>query len=132
MLAEIRDHSLPAACLDSLQQAYEDSGGSGLLADHFEIAGGRATLAAHLRQRITWAQYSPVTDASFNEFDAILCPRALPAYGPVLRQRVLRLFHDSLALFGVLGVDRPLRPSDACAGDYQPCAQGPGWYKRVR
>jgi hypothetical protein len=37
-----------------------------------------------------------VTDASFNEFQ-LICRRALADFGPMLRQRVLRLFHDSLS-----------------------------------
>jgi chemotaxis protein methyltransferase CheR len=49
----------------------------------------------------------------------------------VLRQRVLRLFHDSLALFGVLGIDRELAPPDAFAASYQPVVPGHPWYKRI-
>jgi chemotaxis protein methyltransferase CheR len=72
-----------------------------------------------------------VTDASFNEFQAILCGSALSDFGPVLRQRVLRLFHDSLARFGVLCLDRPLSVSDAYAGTYQAIEGDRPWYKRV-
>jgi chemotaxis protein methyltransferase CheR len=49
----------------------------------------------------------------------------------VLRQRVLRLFHDSLARFGVLCLDRPLTLSDAHAGTYQAIEGERPWYKRV-
>jgi chemotaxis protein methyltransferase CheR len=49
----------------------------------------------------------------------------------VLRQRVLRLFHDSLARFGVLCIDRPLSVSDAYAGTYQAIEGDRPWYKRV-
>jgi chemotaxis protein methyltransferase CheR len=54
---------------------------------------------------------------------------ALADFGPVLRQRTLRLFHDSLARFGLLCLDRPFGLADAHAEDYQ--AVGDGWYKRV-
>ena len=132
LLAEVRDATVPAAQLELAQRDYEESGGSGRLADYFEVSGGEARLLGRLRERITWAQYSLVTDASFNEFHAIVCRRALPDFGPVLRQRVLRLFHDSLSLFGVLGLDRRLAPTDAIAGDYLPLFDGGGWYKRIR
>jgi chemotaxis protein methyltransferase CheR len=132
MLAEVRDATVPAEQLESAQRDYEESGGTGRLADYFEVSGGQARLLGRLRERITWAQYSLVTDASFNEFYAIICRRALPDFGPVLRQRVLRLFHDSLSLFGVLGMDRPLAPTDAIAGEYLPLFEGGGWYKRIR
>jgi chemotaxis protein methyltransferase CheR len=44
---------------------------------------------------------------------------------------VLRLFHDSLARFGVLCLDRPLSVSDAYAGTYQAIEGDRPWYKRV-
>jgi len=132
LLHEARDATLPASQLQQAQRGYEDSGGTGRLADYFEVSDGRARLLPRLRERITWLQVCLVTDGSFNEFHAIVCCRALPDFGPVLRQRVLRLFRDSLALFGVLGIDRELAVGDAAVGDYQPLFEDGAWYKRVR
>ena len=132
LLAEARDATLPVAQLQQAQSSYEASGGNGRLSDYFEVSGGQARLLPRLRERITWAQYSLVTDASFNEFHAIICRRVLPDFGPVLRQRVLRLFRDSLSLFGVLGVDRALGPTDGAVMDYQRLFDEGGWYKRIR
>lgn len=132
LLAEARVATLPAAQLHEAQPQYEASGGNGRLADYFEVSNGEARLLPRLRERITWAQYSLVTDASFQEFHGIVCRRALPDFGPLLRQRVLRLFRDSLSLFGVLGLDRELGPGDAGALDYEPLFEDGGWYKRVR
>ncbi|WP_312489042.1 chemotaxis protein [Massilia timonae] len=132
LLFEAREATLPASQLADAQRGYEASGGTGRLADYFEVSDGRARLLPRLRERITWLQYCLVTDGSFNEFHAIVCCRALPDFGPVLRQRVLRLFRDSLALFGVLGIDRELAASDAGAPDYQPLFEEGAWYKRVR
>ncbi len=131
LLEEVRDASVAADLLPQFQENYARSGGTASLLDYFEVKDGRATLLPQLRSRITWAQYSLVTDASFNEFEAIICCRALPDFGPMLRQRVLKLFHDSLALFGVLGIDRELAPSDALAGSYQAVFPHQAWYKRV-
>jgi len=55
-LAEMRVASLPVAELAASQAHYEASGGSGRLADYFEIANGQARLLPRLRERITWAQ----------------------------------------------------------------------------
>ena len=132
LLAELRDATVPVAQLAEFQPQYEQSGGTGRLADYFEVANGEARLLPRLRERITWAQYSLVTDASFNEFHGIVCRRALPDFGPLLRQRVLRLFRDSLSLFGVMGLDRELESTDAGVEDYQPLFGDGGWYKRVR
>jgi len=131
LLAEVREATLDAATLPALQEDYERSGGSGQLADYVEVKGGRAALLPRLRERITWAGYNLVTDASFNEFQAIICCRALADFGPMLRQRVLRLFHESLSRFGVLGIDRELAAGDAHAGAYQALGGSLSWYRRV-
>jgi chemotaxis protein methyltransferase CheR len=131
LLAEMRNATVPAESLPQYQEQYERSGGSGRLADYFELSDGRASLLPQLKDRIHWAHYSPVTDASFNEFQAIVCSRALADYGPALRQRVLRLFHESLERFGLLGLDSELAPSDSLAVRYQQVVPGQPWYKRV-
>jgi chemotaxis protein methyltransferase CheR len=131
ILAEMREATLPADSLAQFQENYNLSGGTGNVADYFEVRSGRATLLPRLRARITWAQYNLVTDASFNEFQAIICRRALGDFGPVLRQRVLRLFYESLARFGVIGIDRELLPSDAHAESYQAIFLSEPWYKRI-
>jgi chemotaxis protein methyltransferase CheR len=131
MVAEMQDAWLPLAEVEAAQQRYQESGGAGSLLSWFEVEDGMARLQAQLRRRITWSQYSLVTDASFNEFQAIVCCAVLADVGPVLRQRVLRLFHDSLARFGVVCLDRPLSVSDAHAGTYQAIEGDRPWYKRV-
>lgn len=135
LVAQMQDACLPLAELELARGRHADSGGRGDLLDFFEIEDGDegkcARLRADLRRRITWSQYSLVTDASFNEFQAILCCHALGDFGPVLRQRVLRLFHDSLARFGVLCLDRQLSVADAYAGTYQAIEGDRPWYKRV-
>lgn len=131
LVAQTDDAFLPLAELEAAQRRHAASGGHGPLAAWFDIEDGRARLQARLRRRITWSQYSLVTDASFNEFQAIVACHVLADFGPVLRQRVLRLFHDSLARFGVLCLDRPLGVADAHAGTYQAIAGERPWYKRV-
>jgi len=131
LVAEMQEAAIPLAELEAAQVRYAASGGRGALAAYFEVQDGQARLQPELRRRITWSQYSLVTDASFNEFQAILACHVLADFGPVLRQRVLRLFHDSLARFGVLCLDRPLSVTDAHARTYQAVAGDRPWYKRV-
>ncbi|MBA5604456.1 chemotaxis protein [Duganella sp. FT3S] len=130
-LAQAQDASVALAELPALQENYVRCGGQGALLDHLIVQDGRAVLLPHLRSRITWAQYNLVTDASCNEFQLIVCRRALPDFGPVLRRRVLRLFHDSLAPFGVLGLDRPLNADDPLAASYRPLLPPLPWYRRT-
>jgi chemotaxis protein methyltransferase CheR len=133
MLAEAQQASLPMARLTELQGNYVRGGGVGKLLDYFEVnaEGTRAVLLPRLRSRITWAQYNLVTDASFNEFHMILGHRALSAFGPALRRRVLQLFDDSLAPFGMLALDREFDEHDPMAGHYRPVLAHQPWYKRV-
>ena len=131
MLAQVRGASIPVERMAEYQENYLKSGGQANLADYFDIHGKRAVLIPQLRNRITWAQYNLVTDASFNEFQLILCRRALADFGPVLRQHTLKLFHDSLALFGVLGLDRELEASDPLSVNYAPVFAHQPWYKRI-
>ncbi|HZX28151.1 MAG TPA: CheR family methyltransferase [Telluria sp.] len=131
MLAEAQDATIPVERIQEYQESYLKSGGLGRLSDYFDIRGKRATLIASLRERITWSQYNLVTDASPNEFQMIVCQRALPDFGPALRQRVLQLFHGSLSLFGVLGIDRPFDATTPLAASYQPLFPSAPWYKRV-
>ncbi|MBA5637976.1 chemotaxis protein [Duganella sp. LX20W] len=130
-LADAQDASVALADLPVLQENYARCGGQGALLDHFVVQGAHAVLLPQLRSRITWAQYNLVTDASCNEFQLIVCRRALPDFGPVLRRRVLQLFHDSLAPFGVLGLDRPLEADDTLAASYQPLLPPLPWYRRT-
>jgi chemotaxis protein methyltransferase CheR len=131
ILAGVADASISLDCMAEYQENYLKSGGSANLADFFEVKGKRAVLQPQLRNRITWAQYSLVTDASFNEFQLILCRQALADFGPVLRQRTLKLFHDSLALFGVLGLDREMDDGDTLRSAYQSVFPHQPWYKRI-
>lgn len=133
LLAEVLQASLPMAQLGELQGNYLKSGGVGRLIDYFDVneEGTRAVLQPHLRSRITWAQYNLVTDASFNEFQMILADRALPDFGPQLRERVLRLFDDSLAQSGMLVLDRPLDDDEPLARHYKQVFPHQPWYKRV-
>jgi chemotaxis protein methyltransferase CheR len=131
LLAEVHAATLPAARLEEYHAQYASGGGQGQLQDYFEIHGDAATLLPRLRTSITWAQYNLVTDASFNEFQAIICRRALRDFGPVLRQRVLRLFHDSLSLFGIVGIDREFALSDVLGTRYQQVLPRLPWYKRI-
>lgn len=131
MLEEAASAWLPEADLACAQEGYEQAGGKSRLANYFNVQGGRAILVPSLRSHITLAQYNLVTDASFNEFNLIACQRALPDFGPLLRQRVLQLFHDSLVPFGTLGLDRELDAGEPLTEAYAPLSPGQPWYKRI-
>ena len=129
LLDEALTASIPLEKIAEYQRRYEDAGGGGRLSEYFQLEAGRLVPVPQLRSRITWAQYNLVTDASFNEFQLIVCRRALPDFGPLLRRRVLHLFDDSLAVLGVLGIDRT--PGDGLAGHYRELLAGQSWYRKI-
>ena len=131
LLAEASRARFDQDQLPEYQEAYLKSGGNGNITRYFDRHGRHAVLMPELGERITWAHHNPVTDASFNEFQLIIAARALPDYGPVLRQRMLQLCHDSLARFGILGLDRPLDAADVIAPASQSIFPGQAWYKRI-
>lgn len=131
LLAEVQDATIPMARMAQYQENYLKSGGTANLASYFDISGTRAVLKLNLRARITWAQYNLVTDASLNEFQLIVCRHALADFAPLLRQNTLQLFHESLSMFGVLGLDRELDVDDALDGKYMALFERQPWYKRI-
>ena len=57
-----------------------------------------------LRENVVFAPHNLVTDASFNEFNVILCRNVMIYFNDKLQERVHRLLYDSLAMFGFLGL----------------------------
>ena len=135
MLNAARSGRIPVAEFARYQQNYLRSGGRHSLADYLEAEPdeeGRLVFRPELGRNIIWAQYNLATDASFNEFQLIVCRGALSDLRPALRQRALKLFHESLAVFGYLSV----HPDDAMGqlpGDVEFKAVHPesGLYRRV-
>lgn len=114
MLNAARSGCIPVAEFGRYQQNYLRSGGRYSLADYLAAEPdeeGRLVFRPELGRNIIWAQYNLATDATFNEFQLIVCRGALSDLRPALRQRALKLFHESLAVFGYLSV----HPDDAMA-----------------
>lgn len=131
LLDSVAKASIPAARMRQYQENYLKSGGTANLAEYFDISGERAVLRPDLARRITWAQFNLVTDASFNEFQLIVCSRALADFSPPLRRKTMQLFHDSLSQFGVLGLNRELEVDDPLYPMYAALFAHQPWYKRV-
>lgn len=135
MLNAARSGRIPVAEFGRYQQNYLRSGGRYSLADYLEAEPdeeGRLVFRPELGRNIIWAQYNLATDATFNEFQLIVCRGALSDLRPAMRQRALKLFHESLAMFGYLSVHPEdamgQLPEDVSFSAVQP---GSGLYRRV-
>lgn len=104
LLSEAREAKFPLEKLAHYDENYLRAGGTESLSDYFNEVNGVAVFRNELNRNITWAQYNLGTDASFNEFELILCRSSLNDYASKLRRRALQIFYDSLPAFGILSV----------------------------
>jgi chemotaxis protein methyltransferase CheR len=104
VLARARAGELPLDRMKEYTQNYQRAGGTGHFSAYYSVEGKVATLDDRLSEHVIFAQHNLASDRSFNEFNVVLCRNVLIYFGRDLQQRVHRLFYDSLARFGVLGL----------------------------
>ena len=112
---------------------YQAGGGKAAFSEYYRAGHGAVVMQADLSKNIVWAQHNLVTDASFNEFNLILCRNVLIYFNRQLQERAHRLFYDSLASDGLLVLGRQeslqLTPLESC---YQALDSREKIYRRVR
>jgi chemotaxis protein methyltransferase CheR len=132
VLKEARRGGFAPDRLSEYEENYRRSGGRRTLADYCVEDNGRMFFLPELLRNITWAQYNLATDASFNEFELIVCRRTLPEFGPALRRRALHLFHESLSRFGMLSIDEKSELDDSpFAAHFKTVCAESGLYRRT-
>jgi chemotaxis protein methyltransferase CheR len=132
LLEEAKAGEFPLERWPEYAENYRRCGGRADFADYCSEARGRAVFSTGLRSNVTWAQYSLATDASFNEFQLIVCRNVLSDFGAALNRRALQLFYDSMPLFGILSVgsDDGLNAAPFVSR-YRAIAEEQGLYRRV-
>jgi chemotaxis protein methyltransferase CheR len=98
--------TFPLAKLRSAEMGYRAGGGRGSLSAYYRVEGDRGVFGEQLRRNVVFASHNFVTDASFNQFDAILCRGVLQSLGASLQGRVHKLFYESLPRAGFLALGR--------------------------
>lgn len=104
LLAEARTGKFSAARLTEYKENYRRAGGTKSLANYYEEIDGATVFRSELNSNITWGQHNLGTDASFNEFELIVCRGGFTGYALRLRQRAMEVFYDSLPTFGILSI----------------------------
>ncbi len=95
--------------LDSMRdytQLYLQAGGKKSFSEYYTAAYNGAIFRSFLKENIIFSAHNLVTDASFNEFNVILCRNVLIYFNKLLQERVHKLLYESLQMFGVLGLGR--------------------------
>ncbi|WP_019141602.1 CheR family methyltransferase [Noviherbaspirillum massiliense] len=132
LLEEASRGILAAERIREYEDNYRRSGGKHALADYCREDKGHIVLLPRMLSNITWAQYSLATNASFNEFELIVCRGTLGEFGAPLRRRTLQLFHESLPVFGMLSVDQANEMAcEPFASRYKSICANQGLYRRM-
>jgi chemotaxis protein methyltransferase CheR len=93
--------------LDKMQeytQNYIAAGGKRAFSEYYVANYEGALFSRALIENVVFAQHNLVSDRSFNEFHVITCRNVMIYFDKPLQDRVHRLFYESLAMFGVLGL----------------------------
>jgi chemotaxis protein methyltransferase CheR len=132
-LAVARMGAYPLDRMRSYEEAYRRAGGRLALLDYYTVSGRSARFSRSLQSNVTWAQHNLVTDASFNEFNLIVCANVLIYFRPTLQERAHRLFYDSLVRSGylALGKGESLVFSPG-SSRYQSVRNGVSLFRKVR
>lgn len=92
----------PLKDLQRFTRNYQHAGGKGSFSDYYTARYDHAILNASLRDNIVFAAHNLAVDADFGEMNLILCRNVMIYFQQPLKERVLRLFDNSLTPGGFL------------------------------
>lgn len=109
----------PASAAKQYADNYLKAGGRSSLHDYFHARYERIKLDESLKRNITFANHNLVSDGVFSEVQLILCRNVLIYFADPLKERVLKLFRDSLVRSGFLWLgNRESLQFSAVASDF--------------
>jgi chemotaxis protein methyltransferase CheR len=106
VLERSRAGIFPLAAMQVYSRNYREAGGTGPFSDYYTADSEWVVFRPELREGVVFGTHNLVSDASFNEFQLILCRNVMIYFRRELQNRVHGLIHDSLAMFGFLGLGR--------------------------
>ena len=105
-LMQAREGVYPLRKMEEYAANHRQAGGKRALSKYYGRRGEVALFDPALQRDIVWATHNLVTDASFNEFQVVLCRNVMIYFNPTLQRRVHSLLYDSLAHGGYLALGR--------------------------
>lgn len=106
VLRQAKAGVLPLKLVQEYAQLYLKAGGQQSFSDYYTVSYGNAVLQSFLKENLIFSTHNLVTDASFNEFNVIICHNVLIYFNQQLQDRVHKLLHESLRMFGILSLGR--------------------------
>lgn len=108
----------PLASMRDNTANYLQAGSKRSFSDFYTTKYDGAIFDAALRRNIVFGRHNLASEASFNEFNVILCRNVMIYFNRKLQERVHRLLYGSLSLPGYLGLGNreslKLTPHEAC------------------
>ena len=92
--------------LSNSEKNYVLSGGRQSFTDYIKMDEKFFTVKDYLKEKILFFNHNLVLDKSMNEFQLILCKNVLIYFDDELKQRVTKLFEDSLCVNGFLSIGK--------------------------
>jgi chemotaxis protein methyltransferase CheR len=113
----------PIAAMQEYTDNYVRAGGKRAFSEYYTAMYEGAAFRPYLQEHIVFAEHNLATDASFNEFNVILCRNVMIYFNSALQERVHGLIYESLDRFGVLAVGRKeslrFTPHESCYAEIQ-------------
>jgi chemotaxis protein methyltransferase CheR len=102
LLKEARAGIYPLRAMKNYTRNYQQAGGRRSFSEYYTAKYDNAIFSPALQKNIVWAQHNLVTDASFNEFQVIVCRNVMIYFNRSLQGRVHTLLYESLVMGGFL------------------------------
>jgi chemotaxis protein methyltransferase CheR len=106
VLRQAKAGVFPLEVMQKYTQLYLKAGGSRSFSEYYTVAYDSVIFRSFLKEKIVFSVHNLVTDASFNEFNVILCRNVLIYFNQQLQNQVHKLLYESLSSFGILGLGR--------------------------
>jgi len=104
VLQKARAGIFPLERMQEYTDNYLRSGGGRAFSEYYTARYDGALFNPGLTRNVVFSQHNLVTDRSFAEFNVILCRNVMIYFDRALQNRVLRLFHDSMPMYGILAL----------------------------
>jgi chemotaxis protein methyltransferase CheR len=104
VIDQARAGVFPLAKMREYTKNYMDAGGSSSFSDYYVTAYEGARFQQSLMENTVFAEHNLASDASFNEFNVIMCRNVMIYFAKPLQDHVHDLFYKSLGMFGVLAL----------------------------
>jgi chemotaxis protein methyltransferase CheR len=121
ILQEAKNGIYPKRYLKMFENNYIYAGGESNFNNYFEIYDHQIVIKEYLKKRVLFFNHNLATDSEMNEFQLILCRNTLIYFNKELKQRVIKLFDNSLErnCFLVLGETESIQDiSQTCLFNY--------------